>query len=423
MTTWLIQPDVLAAIAEAKRNGYQPTGEERAAYAAAVIATLPAPVASSGDGDSPRLPRIMKVTGKTATIQIDGALTEKPDCMAMLFGGGNCTYVDIRRSLAAAEADPEVTEIVFEVNSPGGTIDGLFETLAAIQGTTKPIRSRASLAASAAYAIVAVAGPIEATTPAAAFGSIGVAISMHVSKDVVDIASTDAPHKRPDVSTPEGVAVVQERLDAIHELFADAIAHGRADTTADGKIDVAHVNANFGRGGVFLAAEAKKRKMIDSAPKPAYRARATKTASAEIGGALSEQVEYMNKEQLKAAHPELFAAVLEDGRVEGRTEGQTKERKRVSAHLKLGETTGAMKIATDYIVAGASVLDEEVHAAYMSAGLSQRDRVSRQADSDAAGAAADGAKTVASGGAIVAEDQGDAVTDLMFGKSDVKGSK
>jgi ClpP class serine protease len=385
MKTWLILPDVLTAIEEgrkdARSNGWQPSAEERERFVSAMHAAH-----TDGSGATSKS-RIMRVEGKTAVIAIDGALTETPDCWAMLFGGGNTTYAEIRSALQAADADPAVEDILQEVNSPGGTVEGLFETLAVQQATKKPIRSRASLAASAAYALVANPGPIEATTPAATFGSIGVAISMRVSKDVVDIASTEAPNKRPNVGTPEGVAVVKERLDDIHELFADAIAHGRAETTNDPKIDVAHVNANFGRGGVFLAAEAKKRKMIDSAPKPAYRARAAKTASADLGGALSEEVEDMTKEQLKAAHPELFAAVLEDGVKAGTAE----ERDRVTAHLTLGKASGDMETAVEAVASGAG-MTATIQAKYMAAGMNKRDVSARQADEAVVATAANGAQ-------------------------------
>ena len=64
---------------------------------------------------------------------------------------------------------------MLSIDSPGGTVAGLFETLAALDATGKSIRVRSSAAHSAAYAIAAVAGPIEAVTPVSMFGSIGVA--------------------------------------------------------------------------------------------------------------------------------------------------------------------------------------------------------------------------------------------------------
>ena len=116
----------------------------------------------------------MAVADGTATIEIHGVLTKKPNFMAFLFGGGNATYADIQSSIAKVEADPTVTAVRFDIDSPGGEIDGLFETIAAIEAMEKPRSVVSSMAASAAYAIAASVGNIRAKSPASMFGSIGV---------------------------------------------------------------------------------------------------------------------------------------------------------------------------------------------------------------------------------------------------------
>jgi hypothetical protein len=117
------------------------------------------------------------------------------------------------------------------------------------------------------------------------------------------------------------------------------------------------------------------------------RARPKTDASADVGGAADKDQNPMNLEQLKAQHPDLYAAVLS----EGEKLGEAKERKRVSAHLKLADATGAQKVARAAIASGASTMDEEVHAEYLAAGMNRRDSDARQADSDAAAKAVDGA--------------------------------
>src|SRR4051812_12268701 len=133
MKTWLIEETaleaMLEAIAVAKRNGYTPTAEERQEFIDAMHAAhATGPTDAEG---KPTRPRNMRVEGHTAIISIEGTLTETPDCASMMFGGGNTTYASIRQALAAADADPEVVDILQDVNSPGGTVEGLFETLAA----------------------------------------------------------------------------------------------------------------------------------------------------------------------------------------------------------------------------------------------------------------------------------------------------
>jgi ClpP class serine protease len=409
---WFLKPEVMEAMQAGRSLRYQPTLEERARFADQMREAH-----AARDGDSPR---ILSVEGDTASIEIDGVLTEKPDCIALLFGGGNTTYEGIRRSLAAAESDPKVTQIRLNISSPGGEVTGLFETLAAIEAVKKPMSVRASLAASAAYGIAAVAGPIEAVTPASEFGSIGVAARMYLDDTAVDIASTEAPRKRPDARTEEGQEMVREELDAFHELFVDSIARGRSSAKAR-EFTVATVNAEFGRGGVLLAEAAKKRGMIDGIAQQPRRRPTGKRAESEDNEvpevAPEKHVETvpMNKDQLKAQHPELYASVFEDGKVagktEGKAEGEASERKRVLAHLKLGKTTGAMKIAEDAIAAGKSTLDEDVHADYLSASMNRRDVGARQDDAATAAGVLDGAKPVT--GSEGAKDLGDEVVALL----------
>jgi ATP-dependent Clp endopeptidase proteolytic subunit ClpP len=116
----------------------------------------------------------------------------------------------------------------------------------------------------------------------------------------------------------------------------------------------------------------------------------------------------MNKDELKAQHPELYATVLAEGKAEGEKDGVAKERKRVNAHIKLGTSSGDMKLAHDSIASGANPQDDEIFAAYQSAAMTRRDTANRVADDKAAGAALDNADKPApnAGGTGDAVDQG-----------------
>jgi ClpP class serine protease len=220
------------------------------------------------------------VAGDVATIDIDGVLTPKPDPFAKFFGGGNTDYGTIRAALRAAKADPSVRHARLNISSPGGTVAGLFETLDeidAFKASGKSMSVVSNFACSAAYAIAAAAGPIDAAGEHASFGSVGVAASFFVSDKVVDIASTEAPHKRPDLRTAAGRAIVQKELDDLHTLFVKRIARGR-------KLPE---NANFGKGAVVLASEALTMKMIDSIGSGAKGG----AASASAGGTMRRALE------------------------------------------------------------------------------------------------------------------------------------
>jgi capsid assembly protease len=371
---WLLKPDVVRKMQLARELAYQPTLEERAKFAAQMHEAY-----ASKAGEQPRN---MQVVGSVAEIAIDGVLTEKPDCFALIFGDGNTTYESIRKALALAEADPLVKSIQLNISSPGGHVTGLFETFAALRAVTKPGRVRASLAASAAYGLAAVSGwPIEAVTPGSEFGSIGVAVRMWLDEDAVDLASTEAPKKRPDLTSEEGRAAVVEELDAFHDLFVSDIAEGRSAATGE-KVTAATVNKEFGRGGVLLAGAARKQGLIDRiAAQPKRAATAGKRASVEdneVPQAPGERT--MNLETLKAQHPELYKFISDEAKEAGRKEGVTAERDRVVAHLTLGEASGDMKTATEAIRSG-DAMTATVQAKYMAASMNRRDTTARQQES------------------------------------------
>jgi ClpP class serine protease len=371
---WLLKDDTYQAMAHAHAGGFVVTAAQAQEHGAKFEPTA--------EG----LPRNMRIAGDVAEIRIEGALTKKPDFFAWLFGGGNTTYTQIQQGLQIALADAAIKRVHLYVDSPGGHVDGLFDTLAMLDAFPKPVSVTASQACSAAYAIAAVAGKITATNEGAEFGSIGVAARFVVLDEIVDITSTNAPDKRPDVRTEEGKETVRKQLDAIHDLFVDAIAAGRS-TTSD------KVNETFGRGAVVLAGEAKRRRMVDKIAVKAIRPgdnEPTDPGDDEVAqtiGAEPQKDITMNLEQLKAQHPELYKQCVAEGHAAGLAAGQTAERKRVTAHLKLAKTMNAHDVAFKAIESGASVMDEDVHADYLSAGMNRRDQQAIQGDAAVAAAA------------------------------------
>lgn len=231
------------------------------------LAPRPPRAAAQGEGG---LPAPLKIEGRTATITVTGVLTPTPDMMAEYYGEPNTTYSDLQDSLRASLADRNVREIVWSIDSPGGSVDGLFGLLDAIENAreagAKPMRVEAVNAHSAAYGIAAAVGkPIIATSRMASFGSVGVATSGFIQGGicgtVVDLTNTDAPEKRPDLSKPEGKAVVVSYLDQLAEEFMGSIARGRG-------VSVDAVRAGYGRGSSMLAGAALNAGLIDEITDP-----------------------------------------------------------------------------------------------------------------------------------------------------------
>lgn len=389
---WLIQEDVLAELQGIQSLNITPSVAQLAQFEAM---TNEAPEAAAS-----RITR--KAGGQTAEMFIDGPLTERPSFLAMLLGMGGTSYRAIRGALAQADSDPEVSDIVMNINSPGGHVEGLFETIAAIQAFKKPIKVRAANANSAAYALAAAAGPIEAVSHASTVGSVGVVAGFGVDDKRIELSNTDSPNKRPDLKTEDGKAVVREHLDAMHELFVGAIAEGRAYHARDKAITADVVTKKFGRGSVLLAAQALKLKMIDQAPEPLIRPvppvsngkRAANEPAVEAAGGAQRKT--MTKDEIKAQFPAVYEAIADEAKLAGKAEGETNERKRVLAHLKLGKSSGAMATAEKAIASGVSSMDEEIFAEYQSAAMNRRDVGTRQEDAETAAAALDGATASAS---------------------------
>ncbi len=351
---WLLEASIRQQIEQAQKPGIIPTVEQQIQFEAA-HSNLGAETSS----------RVMVIAGNTAEIAIKGVITKAPSFLAMLFGGGNTTYAEITSALAEAEADADITEIILAIDSPGGSIDGLFDTLAAIEATKTPVKAVvANTAASAAYAIAAQTDEIRASNRAARFGSVGIVATMAVEEDVVRITSTDAPKKAPDVTTEEGRAVVREELDALHEIFVDSIASGRGTT-------VEKINAEFGQGATLLASEALKRGMIDAVAETSLTVVSSTDSTTTATSGTKPEASNMDLNTLKAQHADVYAAAVQ--------EGVNQERDRVGAHLIMGQQSGAIETAIESCKDG-SAMTNTLQATYMTAGMNRADVSARDED-------------------------------------------
>jgi ClpP class serine protease len=294
----------------------------------------------------------LKVTKGEAQIRVVGPLVAESDWILDYFGIEYTTYSDLRRQLALAKDDRDVSSIALQIESPGGMVAGLFDVLADLEAFPKPKRASAKLAASAAYAIAANAGRIEAKERLSTFGSIGVVASYWPSA-YIDITSTAAPDKRPDPKTEQGRSVIRAYLDEIHDLFATAIGSGRG-------ISAAAVNENYGGGRVFTAGPSLEKGLIDSIAGESSGKTATKATKGKN----------MDIHTLKAEHPALYAKAFADG--------EAAEHLRVTSHLKLGEACGNVAVALAPIRNRVSIADAQ--SDYLAAHMTRTGQAARQAD-------------------------------------------
>lgn len=196
------------------------------------------------------------------TVKIHGVLVPTVDRLMHALGVHQTSYAAIVQGIRAADGSESVSRITLDIDSPGGSVNGLSSVLSAIAECAKPVDVIARNANSAAYAIAASAtGQLLAADEWSSFGSVGVVMSKRVDSRDVTITSTDAPNKRPDLSTDAGKDAVRGELDEYHNLLVSAIAKGRGVTAEK-------VNQDFCRGGSCLASQALSRGMIDGIRRP-----------------------------------------------------------------------------------------------------------------------------------------------------------
>ena len=173
----------------------------------------------------------MTMHGPVAVIPIDGPIFRYADMFTRYSGG--ITTEGLARDLQTALDDPAVAGILLAIDSPGGESTGINEladTIASARGR-KPIAAYIEgYGASAAYWI-ASACDVVVVDDTALVGSIGtilgVADPSKRPSTRIDIVSTQSPKKRPDVTTPEGRAVLQQMADDMTEVFIGKVAQFR----------------------------------------------------------------------------------------------------------------------------------------------------------------------------------------------------
>lgn len=205
-----------------------------------------------------------------AHIPIQGMLTNDVSPSAAFFGESITTFDFITQSIEAAESNPNVQEIVFEISSGGGDVAGLEVAADAIFNAKKHTTGRIhEMAASAAFWLASQTDKIVAVGRTSSAGSIGVAAEF-IDRSAQDktngvkrviLTSTDAPQKRLDITTAAGQKQTINRLDEIHTVFVDHIVRGISSRHPE--INTEFVNKNFGKGSVMAADAALKVGMID----------------------------------------------------------------------------------------------------------------------------------------------------------------
>jgi|GEM_PF-768249 len=251
---WALRPEKLHAINELIRmraDGQKFTAEEL----------------RERIGAGPTSPRPRASTpGTLAMIPVLGVISHRMNLMADISGG--TSIEQLTAQIRAALADPAVKAIVLDVDSPGGSVDGVAELASEIfeaRGQKKIIAIANGMAASAAYWLASAADEF-VVTPTGAVGSIGVFaahqdLSKALEAEGVKISLISAGKYKTEGNpyeplSDEARAEMQSKVDAFYGMFSKAVARYRGATPAD-------VRSGFGQGRMVMAADAVRENMAD----------------------------------------------------------------------------------------------------------------------------------------------------------------
>lgn len=176
-----------------------------------------------------------------AVIGITGSLVRRN--IGVHAQSGLMSYAEIGQNLELAAADPSISGILLDIDSPGGEAGGVFELAQRIReiDAIKPVWALACDSAfSAAYAIACAASRV-LVTQTSGLGSIGV-IAMHVDQSARDIqqgyrfTAVTAGDFKGDLSpheplNPGSTTRLQAEVDRLYGLFVDHVADMRAMPT------------------------------------------------------------------------------------------------------------------------------------------------------------------------------------------------
>lgn len=210
--------------------------------------------------------RDFQMAGTVAILPVYGVLIPRADVFTEMSGG-----TSVQRLQAAfrdAVEDENVTAIVLDVESPGGSSDLIPEFANDIRSArgTKPIVAVANTrAASAAYWLASQAEEL-VVTKSGDVGSIGTFaahqdISKQLEMEGVTVTLVASSKEKVEASpfqplSEEAQAEIQRHVDYVQGMFESDVAKGRG-------VSVETVRSSFGRGRMFRATEAVKLGMAD----------------------------------------------------------------------------------------------------------------------------------------------------------------
>lgn len=206
--------------------------------------------------------------GGIAVLPLYGVVTQRGNMVDDVSGPGSTSTQQFTTSLREALADESVSQILIDIDSPGGSVYGVAELadeIASARGQKPVVAIANSLAASAAYWIGACAAEFY-VTPGGEVGSIGVwqahqdySRAMDEAGVTTTLISAGKFKVEGNPYAPlseEAHGFMQSRVDDYYAAFTKAVAKGRG-------VSIAQVRDSMGQGRVLGADAALSSHMVD----------------------------------------------------------------------------------------------------------------------------------------------------------------
>ena len=259
-TSWALMPERLNAVAAvlARWSLGVPAGEDVLAGIAADRAVRETRRQAATAGSS----------GGIAVLPLYGVVTQRGNMVDDVSGPGSVSTQQFASALRQALLDDSVSQILIDIDSPGGSVYGVSELADEIASARvqKPVVAIAnSLAASAAYWIGCSASEFY-VTPGGEVGSIGVwqahfdysqAFAAEGIQPTLISAGKYKVEGNPYAPLDEEAqAFMQSRVDDYYASFTKAVARGRG-------VRIAQVRDGMGQGRLLGADAAQAQGMVD----------------------------------------------------------------------------------------------------------------------------------------------------------------
>lgn len=287
--------------------------------------------------------RYMVTPEGVAVIPVQGVISKRMGMFADISGGVSTQMVaaDFREALGRED----VKAILFDVDSPGGAVDGTQELALEIFQARgqKPMATFADgLMASAATWIGTAADEVYLSAETARAGSIGV-VMVHsdesawyekygVKNTVLSAGKYKAVGNRYEPLSKEARKIFQEDLDYIYSLFVEAVAGNRGAT-------VERVLEDMAEGRMFSGSQAVKAGLVDGIKSKGEVIQGLAERAGRMGslgnrgnmngvnnnaGRSAQKAGggKVDRETLMAEHRDLYEAILAEGKALGVTEGK-----------------------------------------------------------------------------------------------------